>query len=500
MLSPATNGRTVPVARIVGFARLLRSHGVAVSPAEIVDALRAIDAMPSLLESREALSATLASTLVKRAADLPTFQTLFSRWFDVDQQETANPHHHDPTGSATIAGVDVLPQPGEAMDAGEARHEHGAKIDLRRFFGEGVARPEHDHHAEGRLKVTWLGSELNYDQTAVAPPSDSAFDGSFGLRRVTTTGRPGALRPPSTVEHPRAIVLSGLRDLLETAGNGDPDKDLWQWLSEHAGHIQRDRLVSQSDLWPVVEPEVPALPDLRWDQLTAGDFALLQWAINRLGRKLGDAPGRQSLDRQGRLDARKTARLASATGGVPFRPVFRKRQDDRPRLVVFCDASLSVRGAAKFLLAVSQAAQRQSGHVRTFVFVRDVREVTLTFEQRPFEEAICDIFGGRLIDTSESSDGGGALGALLSHHGDLFTAKTTILILGDARNNGHDPNLPALAELKRRCRRVIWLTPEQRGTWRLAGCDLTRYAVHCDLVATVRTPADLERVVGSFDS
>jgi uncharacterized protein with von Willebrand factor type A (vWA) domain len=167
---------------------------------------------------------------------------------------------------------------------------------------------------------------------------------------------------------------------------------------------------------------------------------------------------------------------------------------------VLCDASLSTRGAARFLLAVSQAAQRQTGRVRTYVFVRDVREVTLIFEQQSFDEAIRAIFNGRLLDTSEASDGGAALGALVRDHGRLFTAKTTLLILGDARNNGHDPNLPALADLRQRCRRVIWLTPEQRGTWRLAGCDLPRYEAYCDQVATVRTPADLEGFVAGFAS
>src|SRR5215216_4791003 len=211
MRSQATNGHAVPVTRIVGFARLLRANGIAGSPAEIVDALKAVEAMPLVLQTRAAFSATLASTLVKRVADFQTFETLFALWFDAQQPaHLDDDHRHNKRAQAQVAGVDLLPTPGSAMDAGRARHEHGKRIDLRRYFGEGVARPEHDHHAEDRLKITWMGSELEYDQTAARPPAGLEHDGSFGLRRVTTSGLPGRLRPPSSVEIPRAIVLNSL--------------------------------------------------------------------------------------------------------------------------------------------------------------------------------------------------------------------------------------------------------------------------------------------------
>jgi uncharacterized protein len=504
MRSPVTNGSysppTAPVDRIVGFGRLLRANGVAVSPAEINDALRAVEVMPSVLQTRETLATTLAATMVKRAADLRTFHKLFSIWVEVERTSLGDHTHHlGHDGSAELDGVDLVPRPGDAMDAGKARHEHGARINLRRFFGEGDSSPEHDHHAGDRIRLTWLGSDLEYDRAGVPPSSVTAFDGSFSLRRVATSGRPGSLRPPSSVEIPRAIILSSMNDLLNATDASDPDEDLLNWIGDHAHDICRDRRAT-TDLWPEVGDSAvhSALSDLRWDDLTVNDLVRLDRAIHRLGAKLGGAPGRRTPARTGRLDARRTARRASATSGVPFAPVFRARVDDRPRLIALCDTSLSVRGAARFLLAISQSAQRQTGRVRTFVFVRQLRDVTAILEQRGIEEAIRDIFGGRLIDTSETTDGGFALGDLRRHHADLLTSKTTLLILGDARNNGHDPNLPALAALRRRCRRIIWLTPEQRGTWRLAGCDLPQYAAHCDLVATVRTPADLERLVAEI--
>ncbi len=500
MPSPATNNppSRAPVNRIAGFGRLLRMNGVPVSQSEIADALRALETMPEAMRSRDLFGVTLAATLVKRSQDLPVFQKLFALWFEVQRPlAKSHSHEHHSSESAEIAGVDLLPRPAIAKDAGQRRHEHGARINLRKFFGEGVARPENDQHAGDRLRLTWMGSELEYDQEAGAPPVSEGLDGSYALRRVSTNGQPGALRPPSLIEIPREVVMSGLREMLEGIEGDDPDEGLLDWLQDNAIGMRRDPRATASEMWPVVNDESAqlALPDLRWDSLSVADLKRLEGAMRRLGKKLGGAPGRRKMARWGRFDARRTARRAAATGGVPFRPVFRARLHDRPRLIVLCDASLSVRGAARFLLAVSQIAQRQTGRVRTFVFVRQLRDVSLILEQCDFDEAIRAIFGGQLIDTSEASDGGVALDLMLRRYGDLLTARTTLLILGDARNNANDPNLAALAELQRHCRRIVWLTPEQRGTWRLAGCDLTRYAEYCDRVATIRTPRDLERVV-----
>jgi uncharacterized protein len=111
------------------------------------------------------------------------------------------------------------------------------------------------------------------------------------------------------------------------------------------------------------------------------------------------------------------------------------------------------------------------------------------------ETAIGAIFGGHLLDTAEGSDAGAALAEFLKRYGTMLSSKTTVLILGDGRNNGRDPGIETLAAIRNRCRRVVWLTPEDRGSWRFAGCDLPRYATWCDVVASARTPAELERFV-----
>jgi uncharacterized protein with von Willebrand factor type A (vWA) domain len=148
---------------------------------------------------------------------------------------------------------------------------------------------------------------------------------------------------------------------------------------------------------------------------------------------------------------------------LPFAPVYRARRDDRPRLVVLCDVSLSVRGSARFLLHVARAAQRGNGRVRTFVFVREVAEVTRWLEAADFESAVRAIFGGQILDTAESSDAGSTFRSFLDQFGSQLSPKTTVLMLGDGRNNGRDPGIEALAVIRERCRRIVWMTPEDPG-------------------------------------
>jgi hypothetical protein len=59
---------------------------------------------------------------------------------------------------------------------------------------------------------------------------------------------------------------------------------------------------------------------------------------------------------------------------------------------------------------------------------------------------------------------------------------TVVLILGDARNNAFDSQAWALAEVRQRCRRMIWLNPEPRREWNTGDSIIAAYAPACDQV------------------
>lgn len=485
------------VAALSAFRLALANAGVRVSPAELSDAARALLALPSALDSRTTLHALLKAALIKRQSDGPAFDDVFNAFFRPAAPAAPNSHHHHhhhrDDEEARIVGVDLIYDHLPVRVEGEGKHEHGERIDLRRFFGEGDGEAGHDHHGGDRLRLTWLGREITFDEAGAPPAGLKNRDGAFGMRRVATTGLPGGLSDAGSIELPRDVVL-------ERAGHhqslaSDPDEALLGNLETAIAETleggaraviratARERRIATRDL-----------PDLRWDELSAADLKRLDAAAVRIGRRLGGAPGRLRHARHGRLDLRATFRAAVSTGGAPFRTVFRQRREDRPRLIVLTDVSLSVRAAAWFMAHVARAAQRQSGRVRAFVFVRDLAEVTRELGSNDVMTAIRAMFSGELLDVSASSDAGAAFRDWRIRYGSLLSRKTTVLILGDARNNGRDPGVDALAAIAERARRVIWLSPEPAGAWKLAGCDLPRYREHCALVASVRTPGDLERV------
>ena len=67
------------IGRIGDFGRLLRTEGVRVSAAEVLDALAALDAVG--IEAREVFRGALRSCLVKREEDFPTFDRCFDTFF-----------------------------------------------------------------------------------------------------------------------------------------------------------------------------------------------------------------------------------------------------------------------------------------------------------------------------------------------------------------------------------------------------------------------------------
>jgi VWA domain containing CoxE-like protein len=133
--------------------------------------------------------------------------------------------------------------------------------------------------------------------------------------------------------------------------------------------------------------------------------------------------------------------------------------------VILTDVSLSVRATARFTLHLVHGLQSLFGQVRTFAFVSDLAEVTDLFADHPVEQALGLIFGGDVLDVDANSDYGAAFGRFHEDFGSAVNRRSTVLVLGDGRGNGNDPNVEAFTEITRRARETIWLTPEPRYSW-----------------------------------
>jgi uncharacterized protein len=74
------------------------------------------------------------------------------------------------------------------------------------------------------------------------------------------------------------------------------------------------------------------------------------------------------------------------------------------------------------------------------------------------------------------------------------TRRTTVIVIGDGRNNYNAPESWVLDELRRKARRLVWICPEATWGWGSGDSEMPLYAAQCDRVASVTSLAELEDV------
>jgi hypothetical protein len=238
------------------------------------------------------------------------------------------------------------------------------------------------------------------------------------------------------------------------------------------------------------------LADRAIAQLSASERAALDGEVQRLARRLATRTSEpRPRRRRGRLDVRATLRRAHATGGVPFDVRRRHRPRRRPRLVLLCDISDSVRLVSRFFLALVHALTRRYDRIHTFVFVADLGDATRLLRSRSVDRAIREILDGAVIDPFQSSDYGRALAVLADRHLGKIGSRTTVIVLGDARGNYRPHRADLLARIARRAHRVLWLDPEPPSAWGWGDSAIEAYRPHCDRVMTVWNLATLRDAV-----
>jgi uncharacterized protein with von Willebrand factor type A (vWA) domain len=453
-------------ARVVDFAGLLRTNGVRVSPAEVVDAVEAAALVGA--SDRGSFRAALCATLVKRSRDVPVFDGLFDLYFSalgrvleglkrgvVGELEAHGLLHGDDlalvsrTMEELLRGMSPLARAALGADpALLARLLRGAALQVG--FGA-FGSPGATGFQARRLLAAAGGAALADDAAALE-------------RTLRERGLdPGALRLVT------GSLEAALREVEEVARR-------WAELEGRARTLRRD----QGGLAPVTREEA----------------ARMEVAVRRLAERLrARLVRRERSRRRGALAVRRTLRRNLALGGFPARLVFRHRRPERPDLVVLCDVSESVRHVTRLMLLFLYTLQSLFTRVRTFVFVSDLAEVTdeLRAERDPSRAAQLAV-AARAVNLAANSNYGRALARFHDDFRGAVTRRTTVLVIGDGRNNYNAPEAWALDELRQRARRVLWLCPEPRTSWGTGDSDMPLYAARCSRVATVGSLEDLEEL------
>jgi uncharacterized protein len=242
----------------------------------------------------------------------------------------------------------------------------------------------------------------------------------------------------------------------------------------------------------------PLPEDIDFMHATRDELAALRRAIHPLTRKLAVRLARKRRHgRRGPLDFRSTMRHSLSTGGVPVDPKFRYPRPAKPDIIVIADISGSVAAFARFTLHLVYAISSQFSRVRSFVFIDGIDEVTRLFEGADdVAEAVHRVnTEADVVWVDGHSDYGHALSVFWERWGEEITPRSSVLLLGDARNNYHASQAWIVQEIRHRARHVYWLNPEPKAYWDSGDSIVGEYAVHCDEVFECRNLRQLEKFV-----
>lgn len=444
------------------FVRELRGAGVPVSTTEVLDALEALRQLP--IWDRQAVKLGLAAALVKQEGHWRAYETLFDLYFSL---RVALPGEADEAAEATVGevGREQL-SPSQLAEMAYQALLHGGpealaavvRAAVARFAGIEAGRPVSPSYYASRV-LRQLGVDALAEHLAAMAGEAGGLEGTLLAN-----------------EYRRR--LAGLRAEVEAE--------------------TRRRLVEERGAKALARTLRRPLPeDTDFMHLSREELAALQRTVAPLARKLAVHLARQRKKRQGRLDFRATARRSLSTGGVPVEPRFRARQRSKPELWVLADVSGSVAAFARFTLQLVYALSSQFSRTRAWAFIDGIDEVTgLLRDSSDVAEAVRQINTvADIVWTEGHSDYGHALSELVGRWGRELTPRTSVIALGDARNNYHAVESWAVAEIARRARHVFWLNPEPRAYWDTGDSVMAQYGAHCTAVYECRNLRQLRRFV-----
>ena len=449
---------------MVDFIRALRAAGVRISLAESMDAMRGADALG--ITDRDVFRAAMKTTLVKENKDQGTFEEYFPLFFGA----SVPPMQNIP---------DQLTQEEQQMLRDALQALMGNLNALRELMrqliqGQAFSQEQLDREAQqsgmgqasGMYQRQWferrMQRQLNMQQLEQMIEQLMEQLEQMGMS---------------------ADARQELREMLEQNAQG-----LSEQVSQYVGASLAEQLANQEP-----KPKEDLL-DVPFTRLSDSEVDAIRDEIRRLAAKLRSRVSlRQKRAKTGTLDPRKTIRANMRYGGVPVELQYRERHV-KPCLVLICDLSTSMRYCAEFLLTLVYELQDQVARTNSYIFISDMRDISMEFKELHPQDAV----GKVLTDNPPgyySTDLGNSLNTFKRDHMGVITTKTTVIVLGDGRNNYNDPRIDVMQDIMRKSRRLIWFNPEHKSQWGTGDSDMHLYATHSHGVFRVTNLRELAAAV-----
>ncbi len=461
--------------KIIEFTQLLRENGLKISSAENMDTFSALGLIG--IRNRQLLKDTLRATLVKRVVDISVYDELFDMYF------TGLGEIIKAAGAETMAAMEMseeefqkfLEQLEEALKNMGGELSELAKALLNNNTGQ----------LEKMLREAAQQANLQNIQR-------SFQEGQFANAVAQQLGFGQLMQE-----------LSGLKEALQKAGLSPQQvEQMLAYLDrrlQDLAHMVRSYVraeLEKQDPQVRDQQKMRTLADKSFYYLSEDEIRKMKEAVAKLAQRLKHVIAiRRKRAKRGHFDLQQTMRKNMQYGGVPFRIVLERRKKEKPQVVILCDVSDSVRNVSRFMLQFVYSVQDLYSRVRCFIFVADLGEVTKLFENNEIHAAIDLALRGNMINLYAHSDFGRAFKIFHRDFLSVINKRTTVLVLGDARNNYNLPHEWVLRDIRQRAKQIVWLNPESRLTWGFGDSEMDRYAPYCDLVEECRNLNQLYRVV-----
>ena len=474
-----------------GFVSELRLAGLPVSLTENLDAMEAVRHIP--LEDREAFKYALAATLVKSNAHWRAFETVFEVYFSM-----RGPEYRVGDQDADADLAELMEQIWSEQEGQQAQGQGGA---MEGLTPEELAEMLYKALLHGDQGVLAAIARTAVKRFAGMEPGRPVGGTYYLYRTLRNLDLEGVLE--RLMEDAKAQTGdSALTSLEERLLKDEYDSRISKLKQEIEAEIRR-RLVADRGAKAMAKTLRKPLPeDVDFMHASRDELANLRKALQPLTRKLAVRLARKRRHgRKGPLDFRNTVRHSLSYGGVPAEPKFKFPRPSKPEIIVLADISGSVAAFARFTLHLVYAISGQFSKVRAWVFIDGVDEVTKFFEGvEDIAEAVHRVnTEADVIWVDGHSDYGHAFEAFWKEHGRDIGPKTTVILLGDARNNYHASNAWVVAEMRKKARHVYWLNPEPRSYWDTGDSIVGEYGTHCDGVWECRNLRQLEKFVDVLD-
>jgi len=449
--------------RILQLIAALRASGVRVSLAESAEAFSAVDLMG--IQDREQFRLSLRATLIKDIKDVPTFEKLFPLFFGSGQPPMMGGNPSDEmTPEEAQALAEALKQFTESLRQRMERLMNGEPLTKSEL--EALARMVGLNQADDLRYQNWMAQRMM--RALAFPEVQEAMRELMEQLQQMGMSR-------ERVEQMREMIQQNMQGMQEQI-NQFAGQRIAENMSEKPRGDNIDNLMNRP-----------------FNALSDADKKVLQREVKRLAAALRTRIAlRQKHAKSGQLDPKATIRANLKYHGVPMEIKHRDRVR-KPKIVVICDVSTSMRFCSELMLSFLFALQGQVRKTHAFAFIDHLESISEDFSGSNADEAIASVLW-RMPSGHYNTDLGWSLNDFNNEHLDTLNGQTTLLIVGDGRNNYNDPRIDLFSMMSRRAARTIWLNPEPPILWN-GDSDMPKYAPLCNDVLKVSNLRELAEAV-----